>query len=90
MPRKTIAVAKIVEMGNKILRSDTIDPEFRSGVKMMVENILHETDNYVGFRMLTQEEVPAGQLPGINYHDGMPLPYPQRFYNTDPTRVQFT
>jgi hypothetical protein len=90
MARKTVSVAKIVEMGNKILRSEFGDSEFRNGVKMMVENILHETDNYVGFRMLTQEEVPAGQLPGINYHDGMPLPYPQRFYNTDPTRVQFT
>ena len=90
MPRKTVKIADIVEMGNKILRSDTSDQEFRNGVKLMLENILHETDNYVGFRMLTQEEVPAGQLPGINYHDGMPLPYPQRFYNTDPTRVQFT
>jgi hypothetical protein len=90
MARKTVSVAKIVEMGNKILRSEFGDLEFRNGVKMMVENILHETGNYRGFRMLIQEEVPAGQLPGINYHDGMPLPYPQRFYNTDPTRVQFT
>ena len=90
MARKTVKIADIVEMGNKILRSELGDQEFRSGVKMMVENILHETDNYAGFRMLTQEEVPAGQLPGINYHDGMPLPYPQRFYNTDSTRVQFT
>jgi hypothetical protein len=90
MPRKTVNIEKIIEIGNKVLQNDTHDPEFRSGVKLMLENILHESGTYRGFRFLTQEEVPHGEAPGIHYEDGLPAPYPGRFQNTDSTRVQFT
>jgi hypothetical protein len=89
MPRKTVKIEKIIEMGNKVLMNDTHDPEFRSGVKLMLENILHESGTYRGFRFLTQEEVPQGEAPGIHYEDGLPAPYPERFENTDSTRVKF-
>jgi len=89
MPRKTIKIEKIIEMGNKILQDDIHDPEFRSGVKLMLENILHESGTYRGFCFLTQKEVPQGEAPGIHYEDGLPAPYPGRFQNTDATRVKF-
>lgn len=89
MARKTVKIEKIIEMGNKILQSDTHDQEFRCGVKLMLENILHESETYRGFRFLTQEEVPYGEAPGIHYKDGMPAPYPGRFYETDSTRIKF-
>lgn len=89
--RKTVQIEKIIEMGNRILRSDMGNQEFRSGVKIMLENILTESGNYRGFVYLRQIAVPPGELPGIHYENesGTPLPYPERFQNTDPTRVQF-
>jgi hypothetical protein len=89
MPRKTVKIEKIIEMGNNILMGDFGNSWFRSGVKLMLENILHDSGTYRGFRYLAQEEVPQGELPGINYRDGMPAPYPERFENTDATRVKF-
>ena len=87
--RKTIKVEELVDFCNMLLAKSTAPSVYRNGVMVVVEHFLHETENYKGFRYLLEAEVPEGQLPGINYHDGTPLPYPQRFYNTDTTRVQY-
>lgn len=87
--RKTIEVKNVLEICNGILKNSTQTEDFRSGVMVLLEHILHETENYKGFRYLRKDEVPEGELPGIHYENGQILPYPERFYNTDSTRVQY-
>lgn len=89
MARKTVNVADLVESCNKTLKTHTGDRMYRLAVQVFLEDILHQTGNYKGFRYLLRDEVPLGEEPGIHYENGMPLPYPQRFENTDSTRVQY-
>ncbi len=61
---------------------------YRRALVVTLEDILHETGNYRGFRYLDQSEVPPDNKPGINVGpDGEQLPYEQRFGETDRTRV---
>lgn len=88
--RKTIEVQKLLEICNKLLKDTVAAPDFRSGVMVVMEHMLHETGNYKGFRYLVLTEVPLGERPGIRQdHYGEILPYPERFEDTDSTRVQY-
>ena len=46
---KTIHVQRIKEMANKALKNKELTDDQREGVRMLLENILFETDNYGGF-----------------------------------------
>ena len=85
-----LSVQFIVEHANQILRNSDADRvKQREGVQTLVESILHDSDNYKGFRYLLADEVADG-VPGINYLDGVPHPdYEKRFANTDRTRVMY-
>jgi hypothetical protein len=88
--RKTIDVQYLVETVNEALRTSTTDPKTRLGMIAILEDVLHKTGNYRGYRYLTISEVPEGEhMPGVHYYGGEPLPYPDRFYNTDYTRIQY-
>jgi hypothetical protein len=90
MPRKTIEVDKLVTAVNGVLAKHNGSREIRQGMINLLDYALHETGNYRGFRYLMQDEVPDGALPGVRYENGEILPYPERFHNTDFTRVQYS
>jgi hypothetical protein len=88
MARKTVQVSSVIEYVNNMLRNSfgAVTSEERLGMIDVLEQILHDTGNYRGYRYLTQEEVPSGEKPGIHYAGDMPAPYPERFKDTDHTR----
>lgn len=49
--RKTVDVSDLLEIGNKMLRSESghQTPEFRKGVAAMMEALLHKAEQYGGF-----------------------------------------
>lgn len=73
MSRKTIEVEKIKEFVNKGLAESIdgkyVDSQWRYGLCSMLEQILHETDNYKGYWNLRGDEVPEGQKPGIIFDE---------------------
>jgi hypothetical protein len=88
--RKTINVDRVKELVNNVcLMSAKEKKDIRQGSMNILETILHETGNYRGFSYLSEADVKDGQ-PGVR-HDatGALLPYPERFENTDPTRVVY-
>ena len=86
--RKTFNVSDILDVVNGICKDSAPDrSDVRQGAMNVLEHILHESGNYQGFRYLLQDEC-TGQ-PGCRYKDGQLLPYPERFENTDKTRVQY-
>lgn len=68
--KKTINVATVIAHINDILRNGISSTEFRLSSMKTAEFILHSTGNFRGYRYLLQNEVPAGQLPGIVITDG--------------------
>ncbi len=89
MARKTINVDQLRVKINEMLAGSSCSPDIRRGMINTLEFVLHETGNYQGFRYLSQEQVPEGQLPGVRYDGHEILPYPERFANTDDTRVYY-
>ncbi len=89
MSRKTVKVEDLVATVNRMCQ--TSGPEvkgIRQGMMFLLEDVLHQTHNYKGFRFLRADEC-VGQ-PGVNYVDNMPHPdIEKRFENTDSTRVQY-
>ena len=100
--RKTINVENVKGMANRALEASMrwsaeeakyvdVDRYWRQGVMTMIEQVLMGTDNYKGFRYLTEDEVPADSKPGIRMGnvagDGTLLD--NRFENTDNTRVRY-
>jgi hypothetical protein len=65
MARQTINVNTLRIDANRILSQSTCNPERREGVIALLEHVLTQTGNYHGFRYLTADEVPLGELPGI-------------------------
>lgn len=66
MRRKTFSVETFRTATNTALATDTYNGRaHRLGAASALEYVLHATDNYKGFRYLSVEEVPAGQIPGI-------------------------
>jgi hypothetical protein len=91
MSRKTIKVDELRIAVNEILAVSVCSADVRQGQLRVLEHVLHSTDNYRGFRFLSQKDVPAGEKPGINLNaDGSVMSdYVERFLNTDSTRVQY-
>ena len=93
MSRKTINVDQVVDFVNDILKRHTLDDNesifYRHGMIVVLEEILHRTNNYKGYRYLQKDEVPSHCAPGVRHESGHILPYPERFESTDPTRRQY-
>ena len=89
MSRKTIPVKDVVTMVNEMLRMSECNDDIRRGASMVLEDILFKTNNYRGFGYLLEDQVPAGQQPGVRYANGEILPYPERFENTDDSRRNY-
>ena len=91
MARKTFNVKEFTQQINAVLAKSTCSPDHRQGTMMTLEQVLHATGNYRGFRYLTQAETPAGFAPGINIDViGQDIEaYKARFANTDNTRVSY-
>jgi hypothetical protein len=87
MARKTVNVNDLVVTVNEMCRLSTCSRDVRQGAINVLDRVLHSTDNYRGFKYLNKTEVPAGELPGINFEctEG----YDNKFKNTDPTRVYY-
>lgn len=81
MSRKSIKVEHVKNKINFSLAVSVSSQDTRQGLIWALETILSDTDNYNGFRYLTQDEVPGNELPGIVWVDGKP-----DFSNTDETR----
>ena len=81
---KTIPVEQIVAYGNSLLANPMTTAEERQGVAHMIEFVLNTTDNYKGFRYLSEEMVEEGVKPGVRHLDETdPSSW---FKDTDPTR----
>lgn len=89
MARKTFSVDALRDMVNQMCKDSVPESQgIRQGAMLVLEQVLHDTGNYKGFRYLLEGEC-TGQ-PGVNYLNGLPHPdYQKRFENTDPTRVQY-
>ena len=91
--KKTIKVEDIVNSLNWQLANSHLTHEANGGraaMMMFVEDILHKTGNYHGFRYLEQHEVPNGCRPGIQPKVTEGNVEKDRFLNTDPTRVRYS
>lgn len=85
--RKTVTIEFLVNMTNDICKDSAADrKDVRQGAMNLLETALHSTGNYSGFKYL---HTVADGLPGVNYKDGHPMDYPERFENTDRTRVHY-
>jgi hypothetical protein len=81
MPRKTIAVERVLELANHYLRtSDGAESKMehkRMGVASLLEAILAECDAYSGYSYLGADQVAAGCKPGIARDaDGAVIDFP--------------
>jgi len=86
--RKTIPVEQLKTQVNDMLK-DSYDKEDRSLIILMLENVLHSTDNYDGFAYLNRRDMRRsehGTTVGIGDQnpDGT-----FSFENTDRTRVRY-
>ena len=62
----TVSVRHLVEIINRRNRFSREAATVRQGWNFIAEEILLQTGNYRGFNLLGPNEVPAGELPGIN------------------------
>lgn len=62
--RKTIEVSTMVEWANtQLARTDEYaDKGFKSGISIMIESILHKTNNYNGFMFNNNDDSECGTL----------------------------
>jgi hypothetical protein len=63
--KKTFNVNEYRTMVNETLAKSTCSADMRQGMITMLEEILHQTGNYRGFKYLMQCDIPVGQKPGI-------------------------
>lgn len=88
MGRKTIQIERVREIANQMLANSNDDfgacPQYREAIQRLTEALLHETENYNGFRYLEEREVPEGQTFGIRFGQG---DEPHEFF--DVTRVHY-
>lgn len=57
MPRKTVSVESLLRQANAMLAAKGSTPDGREAVCALLESVLLETGNYVGFRYLDTNEV---------------------------------
>ena len=89
--RKTVKIADLVKDANEKFATMTDEfgsdagKNYRDFLFYYVTDLLMRTENYKGFRYLSESEVPAGTNPGIRWsEDGSP-----EFTDTDASRVAF-
>jgi len=63
--KKTFNVDAFRKSVNHTLAISTCSADMRQGMINTLEEILHQTENYKGFKYLMQGQVPAGEKPGI-------------------------
>src|SRR5512137_2967682 len=84
-PRKTVNVEKVKAYANSFLRAPGGDANSRYGVILMIEQVLFDAGQYVGFHYLTEYQVRKEDKPGIRTKvvEGIQTYY---FDDIDPTR----
>ena len=93
--RKTFNIEALVNTVNSMLASSTCSADMRHGMINVLEGVLHDARAYTGFRYLHSDEIPTGELPGVNFETnnvGNRFLCPDltaRFANTDNTRRQY-
>ena len=72
--RKTVAVKQIVEWANQQLaRTDAYaDYKFKSGVAVMVEKLLYESNSYNGFMFIDSNDIAFGTVGYYSRHYSLP------------------
>ena len=86
--RKTFSVSELTDMVNGICKNSAPDRvDVRQGAMNVLEAVLHDTGNYRGFRSLINGECEG--MPGVRYNEQGILDFPERFENTDRTRVMY-
>jgi len=87
--RSTIDVDYVRDTVNSVLRNsgNNCPKERRQGMMNILEDILHSTGNYKGFKYLSRNDVPFAADPGVNL--GFENDYDARFAGTDRTRVEY-
>jgi hypothetical protein len=85
MSRKTIKITDVKSIVNEMLANSICGDDERQGMIEVLTTLLFSTDNYEGFRYLTESEVPAGQKPGIRWVNGKAV-----FTDIDRTRIRFS
>jgi len=88
MSRKTFKVDELKSFVNNQLASSYGTFDTREGYIILLEKVLHDTDNYNGFGYLSETRLPTDVLPGINTNEDGSIveDYNLRFINTDSTR----
>jgi hypothetical protein len=83
---KTINVAKVKDRINELVAKSTCSPDIRQGALNVLEWMLHETDNYNGYKFLEAADVPEGEKPGVvvNHQTNT-----HNFVGCDSTRVKY-
>lgn len=93
MRKKTIKVEDLKNRMNLFLAnydSKICSEDFVLGQRVLLEEILFETENYFGFNYLKQEQVPVGEKPGIrDYTVSVVEGIDVRFVDTDKNRVRY-
>ena len=87
--RKTISVASLLFKTNFRNRFGTTSPEVRKGMNLVMDGVLVETGNYMGYSYCYPQNVPPGCAPGINDVDMRTATMEEKFDGTDPTRITF-
>lgn len=86
--RKTIRIETLRKLTNSMSRHSTCKPEIRKGYQALLNQALHETGNYNGFRYLTRSDVGEGVAPGIN-DVASDASMQDKFEDTDSSRIAF-
>ena len=88
--RKTFSVNELRIRVNTMLATSiggTAGKHRREGMQNILEQILMDADQYRGFRYLSANEVPPGELPGIvRQENGQPV---VPFESPDESRVEY-
>lgn len=84
MARKTLNVSDFKDTINGYLATSVCNDDVRQGMIEALTTVLFSTDNYKGFRYLSESEVPVGQKPGIRW-----IGDKADFTDTDQTRVHY-
>lgn len=89
MSRKSVNVEVVKTKINQVLALSECSSDMRQGMMNVLEDILHTSGNYHGFRYLGNLEVPRGQYPGIHMELIDSRDHEAKFFGTDRTRVQY-
>lgn len=80
--RKTVEIQKVIDYANGYLAAKGGSIDCRRAIISMVEAVLMAANRYRGYRYLGQNELEAGDLPGIRWEND-PKDY---LTDTDDTR----